>query len=265
MRGRNWFSAAPIAAALFFQVVLIHPAVHAQTVSTGAITGIVTDPAGAVIPGVTVSATEKATGSTRSAVADSSGGYRFSLLPPGEYQLRFEAKGFKTVIPPGVRVVVTEISTLNMQMILGETKETVEVSATAEALQLENATLGTVVESRTISEIPLSTRNYTQILTMSTGVVADVSNAANLGNGTQDFYVNGSSNTSNNFQMDGSDVNNFGSGRAGTFLQQGGIPIPNPDAIQEFKIQTSLYDAGYGRECRGGYQVGQQPDSWFGV
>ena len=252
---RNWFSAALIAAALFFHIVLIHTAVHAQTVSTGAITGIVTDPAGAVIPGVTVSATEKATGSMRSAVADSSGGYRFSLLPSGEYKLRFEAKGFKTAIPPDVRVVVTEISTLNIQMILGEAKETVEVSATAEALQLENATLGTVVESRTITEIPLSTRNYTQILTMSTGVVADVSNAANLGNGTQDFYVNGSSNTSNNFQMDGSDVNNFGSGRAGTFLQQGGIPIPNPDAIQEFKIQTSLYDAGYGRGAGANVEV----------
>jgi len=255
MAGRNWFRAALVAAVLFSAVVLIHPALHAQTVSTGAIAGIVTDPAGAVIPGATVSATEKATGSTRSAVADSSGGYRFSLLPSGEYKLRFEAKGFKTVIPPDVRVVVTEIATLNMQMILGEAKETVEVSATAEALQLENATLGTVVESRTITEIPLSTRNYTQILTMSTGVVADVSNAANLGNGTQDFYVNGSSNTSNNFQMDGSDVNNFGSGRAGTFLQQGGIPIPNPDAIQEFKIQTSLYDAGYGRGAGANVEV----------
>ena len=229
--------------------------VHAQTVSTGAIAGTVTDPSGAAIPSVSINATEKATASKRVVQSDSSGGYRFNLLPPGEYELRFEATGFKSVVLPPVNVVVTETSTLNVQMILGEAKEIVEVSATAQVVQSENATLGTVVDSRTITELPLSTRNYTQILTMSTGVIADVSNAANLGNGTLDFYVNGASNTSNNFQMDGSDVNNFGSGRAGSFLQQGGIPIPNPDAIQEFKIQTSLYDAGYGRGAGANVEV----------
>ncbi len=153
----------------------------------------------------------------------------------------------KKAVPPDVSVIVTEISALNVQMVLGETKETVEVTAAVPLIQSQNATLGTVGENREINDIPLSTRNYTQILTTATGVVADVSNAADLGKGTQDVYVNGSNNTSNNFQMDGSDANNFGSGRAGNFLQQGGIPIPNPDAIQEFKIQTTLYDAGYGR------------------
>lgn len=229
--------------------------VHAQTVSTGAIAGTVTDPSGAAIPSVSIAATEKATSSKRVVQSDSSGGYRFNLLSPGEYELRFEAAGFKTVVPPAVKVTVTETTTLNVQLILGLAKEVVEVSETAQIVQSENATLGTVVESNTIGELPLSTRNYTQILTMSTGVVADVSSAAQLGNGTQDFYVNGASNTSNNFQMDGSDINNFGSGRAGAFLQQGGIPIPNPDAIQEFKIQTSLYDAGYGRGAGANVEV----------
>src|SRR5258708_6349617 len=228
---------------------------HAQTVSTGAIAGTVTDPSGSAIPSVNISATEKATASKRKVQTDSSGSYRFSLLPPGGYELRFEATGFKSVVLPPVIVTVTETSTLNVQMILGEARETVEVSATVQAVQSENATLGTVVDSRTITELPLSTRNFTQVLTMSTGVIADVSSAANLGNGTQDFYVNGASNTSNNFQMDGSDVNNFGSGRAGSFLQQGGIPIPNPDAIQEFKIQTSLYDAGFGRGAGANVEV----------
>src|SRR5216684_4371716 len=244
----NWFSIVAIAVVLaIIQAFVMQPPSHAQTVSTGAVAGVVTDPSGAAIAGATITATEKGTGFKRSASTDSSGSYRFSLLPPGDYQLQFVATGFKTALPPVATIAVTEVSTLNVQMVIGEAVDTVEVTTSAQLVQAENAALGTVVDSRTITELPLSTRNFTQVLTMSTGVVADVSSAANLGNGTQDFYVNGSSNTSNNFQMDGTDANNFGSGRAGNFLQQGGIPIPNPDAIQEFKVQTTLYDAGYGR------------------
>src|SRR5882762_201778 len=205
MKRSRWIFIVLSAALVLGQFVLNHPQVYAQTVSTGAIAGTVTDPSGAAIAAVTVTAIEKATGSTRTAETDSSGGYRFSLLPPGEYQLRFADTGFKTLAPPVLKVTVTEISTLNVRMILGEKQETVEVSATAELVQSQSATLGTVVESRTLTEVPLSTRNYTQVLTMSPGVVADVSNAADLGKGTQDVYVNGSSNTSNNFQMDGTD------------------------------------------------------------
>ena len=194
-----------IAAVALIQMYSMEPAIQAQTVSSGAITGIVTDPSGAAIAGAAITATEKGTGFKRSASTDSSGSYRFSLLPPGAYQLQFVASGFKKAIPQDLTVVVTEISTLNVQMVLGESVETVEVSSTAQLVQSENAALGTVVENRTITELPLSTRNFTQVLSMSTGVVADVSSAANLGNGTLDFYVNGSSNTSNNFQMDGAD------------------------------------------------------------
>src|SRR2546426_122842 len=247
MEGRKSLSISLIAAVLLAQIVLIHLLAVAQTVSTGAITGTVTDPTGGVIPGVAVTAAEKATGAKRSTVTDASGGYRFNLLPPGVYQLQFSAKGFKTVVPFDVTITVTEVSTLNVGMVLGEQSETVEVTASAQLVQTQSATLGTVVENRTLTEVPLSTRNYTQALTMSPGVIADVNNAAELGKGTQDVYVNGASNISNNFEMDGSDANNFGSGRAGNFIQQGGIPIPNPDAIQEFKVQTTLYDAGYGR------------------
>jgi hypothetical protein len=78
-----------------------------------------------------------------------------------------------------------------------------------------------------------------QVLTMSAGVAGDVNNAAALGKGTQDVYVNGASSISNNFHMDGADINNIGSGRAGDFVQQAGIAIPNPDTLQEFKIQTT--------------------------
>src|SRR6202035_3145327 len=110
-------------------------------------------------------------------------------------------------------------------------------------------TLGTVVDGGTIRDLPLTNRNYTQVLTLSAGITGDLNNAATLGKGTQDVYVNGASSISNNFHMDGADINNFGSGRAGDFVQQAGIAIPNPDALQEFKIQTTQYDAAYGRDA----------------
>ena len=84
---------------------------------------------------------------------------------------------------------------------------------------------------------------------MSAGITGDLNNAATLGKGSPDVYVNGASSISNNFHMDGADINNFGSGRAGDFVQQAGIPIPSPDALQEFKIQTTNYDAGFGRDA----------------
>ena len=155
-----------MAAALFVLSLMVLPFLHAQTVTTGAITGTVTDPSSAAIPGVTLTATEKATGATRTAVTDANGSYRISLLPPGEYALQFSAPGFKTLVPPPVKVVVTEVATLNVQMVLGEKRETVEVTSSAQVVQSQNATLGTVVENRAITELPLSTRNYTQALTM---------------------------------------------------------------------------------------------------
>ncbi len=223
---------------------------EAQTASTGAIRGTVVDAATATIPNVIVSATSDATGTQRSAVTDTTGTYTLSLLPPGTYKVKFSATGFKTEIPGPVTVTVTEISTVNVTMEIGAQQQTVEVTAAAVPLvQSESATLGTVVEGKTIQTVPLTERNYTQVLTMSTGVAGDVNNAASLGKGTQDVYVNGTGNISNSFHMDGADINNFGSGRAGDFVQQGGIAIPNPDTIAEFKIQTTLYDAGYGRDA----------------
>jgi len=227
----------------------------AQTQSTGAISGRLTDVAGLVIANATVTLTSKATGIQANATTDQTGNYRFNLLPPGAYQLRFSAPGFKTGVPDDVKVTVTETSTVNLALSPGAQQETVEVSASGEVLQTENATLGTTVQGNTIQSLPLTERNYTQILTLSPGVAGNVNDASQLGRGTIDVYVNGASNISNNFIMDGADINNFGSGRGGDFVQQGGIPIPNPDAIEEFKIQTTMYDAGFGRDAGANVEV----------
>jgi Carboxypeptidase regulatory-like domain len=234
--------------------VLLSPVITAQfafgqTSTTGAIRGTLTDSTGAVISGATVTVTSKATDQARTVKSDSAGQYTVGLLPPETYTISITASGFKTEQPAPVTVVVTETSRADAKMVLGSNTETVEVTSQAAALQVENATLGTVVDGTTIREVPLTNRNYTQVLTMSAGVAGDVNNAASLGKGTQDVYVNGASSISNNFHMDGADINNFGSGRAGDFVQQAGIAIPNPDSLQEFKIQTTNYDAGFGRDA----------------
>jgi hypothetical protein len=220
-----------------------------QTSTTGAIRGTVTDSQGAVIAGATVTVTSTATSQVRTVKSDSTGQFTVGLLPPEVYKIIISVPGFKTEHPPAVTVVVTETARADAQMVVGNEGETVEVTSLAPALQVENATLGTVVDGSVIQNLPLTNRNYTQVLTMSAGITGDLNNAATLGKGSPDVYVNGASNISNNFHMDGADINNFGSGRSGDFVQQAGIPIPSPDALQEFKIQTTNYDSGFGRDA----------------
>ena len=103
------------------------------------------------------------------------------------------------------------------------------------------------LDAQTVTTLPLSSRNYTNIIDLSPGVVANVASAAAVGNGTQDINVNGNGSDQNNYMMDGATLTNYGSGGAAQSGNFPGIAIPNPDAIQEFKIQTSQYDAEYGR------------------
>ena len=221
--------------------------VLAQTSGTGALTGTVTDPSGAVITGATVTATNKGTGQERTDVTDSSGVYKFSLLPAGVYSVKFAAPGFKTSEVTSLTINVTETPVQNQKLEIGAQTQEVTVEATAVKVQTENATVGTLVGARTVTDLPLSTRNYTQIIDLSPGVVANVASASAIGNGTQDINVNGAGSDQNNYQMDGASITNYASGGAGQSGNYAGIGIPNPDAIQEFKIQTSQYDAGFGR------------------
>jgi hypothetical protein len=220
-----------------------------QTETTGAIRGTVTDPQGAVLPTATITVTSQGTSAVRTAMTDKDGQFTIGLLPPGVYGVTIAAPGFKTENPGAITVIVTETARVDAKLELGSQSETVNVSAAAAALQVENAAVGTVVDGSVIQELPLANRNYTEVLTMTAGITGDLNSASTLGKGTPDVYVNGASSISNNFHMDGADINNFASGRAGDFVQQAGIPIPDPDALQEYKIQTTQYDAGYGRDA----------------
>jgi len=219
----------------------------AQSATTGAITGSVSDPSGAVISGATVSATNIATGQSRSATTDPNGAYTISLLPPGNYSVKISASGFKTAEVPSVTVNVTETVALNRSLEVGSQSQQVTVESTVETIQAQNATVGGLVSGETVTDLPLSTRNYTQVIDLSPGVVANVATATAVGNGTMDINVNGSGSDQNTYMMDGVIVTNYGSGGAAQSGSYAGIPIPNPDSIQEFKVQTSQYDAAYGQ------------------
>jgi hypothetical protein len=219
-----------------------------QSAGTGALAGTLTDPSGGLVPNATVTATNTATNQARTTTTGTDGAYKFSLLPPGTYRVKFTANGFKSSEVPAVTVNVTETPVLDRTLEVGAATDQVTVEANAEVLQTASSTLGTTVGNATVQALPLSNRNFTQILGMSAGVNAGVTNATTFGKATTDFSVNGADPGQNNYQMDGVAVNNIANG--GSSNDSGiyaGIPIPNPDAIQEFKIQTSTYDASYGR------------------
>ena len=219
----------------------------AQTAGTGALTVTVTDPSDATIAGSTLTVTNSA-GLSRSGTTAANGSYTFTLLPVGDYKVTISAPGFRTIEVPSLTVNVAETYVLNQKLEVGSASQQVTVTARAQTLETQSVTLGGVVGNELLTDLPLVTRNYTQILGLSPGVVTDVNNASSLGRGSKDVYVNGGSNASNNFQMDGVNVTNIfedtPQDSAATF---GSIPIPSPDALQEFKVQTGQYDAGNGQ------------------
>ena len=220
----------------------------AQSADTGALTGTIKDPSGAIVAKAQISATNIETALTRSAQSADNGSYRIPLLPPGKYKVKISVAGFQTAEFPSVTINVTETAVLNYTLKIGMPSETVTVAADAEILQTSTSTMGTLVGGDEVRSLPLTSRNYTQVLDLSTGVAANVSDATALGKGTQRTSVNGSNPGQNNYQMDGVSINSIASlGNASDQNVGAGIGIPNPDALQEFKVQTSNFDASYGR------------------
>jgi hypothetical protein len=244
-KGKRFFSQLLVLSLL---TVFGAASVMAQSAGTGALTGTVKDPSKAVISRAAITATNIATGQSRTAMTGTDGSYMISLLPPGRYKVKISSDGFKTAEFPSVTINVTETAVLDCTLEVGAPSETATVEAGAEILQTATSTLGTLVSGTEVEALPLTSRNYTQIIDLSAGVSASVHDATALGKGTVYSSVNGSNPSQNNFEMDGVAINSLaGLGNPGDQNVGAGIGIPNPDAIQEFKVQTSTYDASYGR------------------
>jgi hypothetical protein len=248
MSKRLWFR-WEIAVLLNCLLILgMAPSLSAQTAGSGALTGTATDASGAVIPNATVTATSVDTGQARTAITASDGAYTITLLPPGKYRVRFEANGFKPVEVPSATINVTETAVLDRKLDVGAQTQTVTVEGEVETIQTASSALGTVVGTTAVTALPLNTRNYTNLLTLSAGANAAVTNASFTGKGGTLIAVNGGGTAQNTYLQDGVPINNwfsFNTGAEG--VEFGSFAIPIPDAIEEFKIQTSTYDAGYGR------------------
>jgi hypothetical protein len=166
--------------------------------------------------------------------------------------LETSAKGFKSVTFQNITIHVTETALLDIPLQVGGVAETVTVHDVTELVQTNSSALGSVTDQRMVESLPLVTRNYTQILGLSPGVSGEVNNSASIGRGnssqaaaTGGYSTGGNATNDNNFQMNGTEVNDL----IGEGTISGGIPVPNPDSIEEFKVQTGQYDASYGRNA----------------
>jgi hypothetical protein len=225
---------------LLFALLVAAGAALAQEV-TGSITGVVTDNSGAVVPSATVVAINVDTGADFRVTTDNAGIYIFPLLRAGRYRVSVEITGFQKVQVDDIRVNTSERLRLDLTLKVGAVTETVTVSAQTPLLQSEQATLGHVVEGQTITSIPLATRNFTQILGTSAGVIGAIMNADQRGTGSDSVSVNGARRGSNNLLVDGvpttNQLNNAPDGDG----------TPSIEFLSEFKVLTSLYSAEFGR------------------
>ena len=225
----------------------------AQTQTTGRIAGTVKDQNGDVIAGAGVTVVNKANGDERRVTTDSKGNYAVPLLPPGTYQVTVAANGFETTLFDSVQVLITETTLVNANgphalTVSGVIAEPVVIRM-APLIQRDGPQLGRVVDSRTVSELPLATRNFTQLLGLSPGTSLELPDNTAVGRNSQNISVNGARATQNNYQINGVDANNIRNNNAVR------VAVPAPETIQEFKVQTSLYDAIFGSSGGGNIQA----------
>jgi Carboxypeptidase regulatory-like domain len=211
--------------------------------------GTVTDALGAALPGASVTATDVATSVVTKTTADASGNYSFPSLPPAGYSVSVEAPGFKTEVLNGITLLVNQKARIDVRLQVGSVDSKVEVTSEAPLVDTSSASVGTVIGQRDVVDLPLNVRRFGALAILVPGTVPDT----NVGNSSGGFAnssfgspfseatyaANGARSSSNNTLIDGADSRNL------TF---GGFAVqPSPDAVQEFKIQTNVYDAAFGK------------------
>jgi len=213
---------------------------------TGTISGFVRDPSGAVVPSANITVTNLGTSATFQASSDDTGAYTLRTLPVGVYDLAAEVSGFKKYQTRGIRLQVNEIARVDVNLAVGTAAETVTVSSQAVTIDTTTSTLKAVVDQKRIEELPLNGRNATQLMRLIVGVTNDPNANVTSGTtypGTNPVSVNGGRSNTTNFVLDGAQNNDVYSNAPS--------PLPNPDALQEFSVQTNNFSAEFGRQSGG--------------
>lgn len=231
-----------LSAALLVSIALLVPTVLRAQEITGAVTGTVTDPSGAVVPDAQVTANNLLQGTTWPTETNSAGVYNFPRLPVGEYTVKVEAKGFTTIVHEAFELHMNQIARIDVQLNLGAVAQEITVTTTPPLLQTDTMQVGLVTSGNLNVNLPLATRNYIQLTLLTPGVMTPdpssfVSGQRTGGGGRP--YVNGNREEANNFLLNGIDNNQISDNL--TSYQ------PSPDAIEEFNLITNNAPAQYGQ------------------
>lgn len=223
--------------------------VVAQNTFTGGITGVVSDPGGAVVANVGIEITNERTRKVeRSIKNEADGSYMATLLPPGTYTLRVTAANLKQSLIAGVAVRINETSRQDVKLEVGNITETVEVVAARSLINPVSPVMGQSIDAPILERLPLASPNVLFLLSLSSGTSGDLTDVRINGRGSASITVNGGRTSNNSISLEGINVSDF------NLAQFDNVPLPNPDALQEFKVATSLYDASLG--SKGGGALG---------
>ncbi len=205
--------------------------------STAEIRGIVQDESGGIIPGVSVTAINERTGLDRTTVSDIGGRFIFPRLPVGSYRVEATLEGFRKFATETFRLNVEDVQQVNVVLTVGQLSDAVTVSGAAPKIETVGGTISEIVDERRIRELPLNGRDPLQLQLLLPGVVQGPGSTTMQQQGG--IAVHGLRGTSNNYMLDGGDNNDALGGVAAI--------VPNPDALEEFTVQTSNFSAEYGR------------------
>ena len=212
----------------------------------GQITGEVRDPSGALIPSASITVTNTATNVARTTETNASGLYSFPDLAPGVYDVKVAMAGFDTVTKTGMELQVQQTARVDFTLAVGQATQSIEVAANGALLSTENATVGTVIEEQRIMDLPLNGRSFFSLVALSPNVTYGFTAPAQAGGrlggsrGALTIAVSGGRSTWENYTLDGitnTDID------FNTYILQ-----PSVDALQEFKVQSGIYPAEFGRE-----------------